>query len=273
MGGARLIRRALTGKCPSDEASELAGTMMPMVTIGMMIMILAVPHPFAGLKCAHYGALLVDAPIRFECFSEKGRGRSADRHYRTMLNSEIAALPVGDLAARDCHLFYCIPGASLTRGDHLPVMRDWGFKPSALAFVWAKSKKYVTSFLFLDEALFARGMGHTTRQCCEFVVLGRRGSPRRLARNVHQLIISPKREHSRKPDELYRRIQQYCAGPYAELFARERRPGWDCWGDEVDKFGGAPPYDGMDDFAKSLEEGYRVIRERVAAGGEGWRPK
>jgi N6-adenosine-specific RNA methylase IME4 len=234
--------------------------------------ILAAPHPFAGLKARHYCAILTDVPIRFECFSEKGRGRSADRHYQTMLNSELAALPVGDLAARDCHLFYCIPGASLVRGDHIPIMRAWGFEPSALAFVWAKSKKHVTSFLFLDETLFGKGMGHTTRQCCEFVVLGRRGSPRRLRRDIHQLIISPRREHSRKPDELYRRIQQYCAGPYAELFARQRRPNWDPWGDETEKFTGQyeAPHDSADDFAKSLEEGYRAIRERVAAGGPGW---
>lgn len=240
----------------------------------VMIVALDSTYPFAGLGLRHYGALLVDPPIRFKCFSEKGRGRSADRHYRTMLNSEIAALPVGELAARDCHLFYCIPGASLVRGDHIPVMRAWGFEPSAMGFVWAKSKKNVTSFLFLDETLFAKGMGHTTRQCCEFVVLGRRGSPRRRSRGVHQLIISPKREHSRKPVELHRRIEQYCAGPYAELFARQRRPGWDCWGDEVEKFGAdAPPYDAADDFAGSIDDCYAAVRERVAVGGETWRPK
>ena len=114
-------------------------------------------------------------------------------------------------------------------------------------------------------------MGHTTRQNAEYVVLGRRGKPRRLRKDVHQLIIQPRREHSRKPDELYARVERYCTGPYLELFARQRRPGWDCWGNEIDKF--EPEYDAHDDFAKSLDEGYRAIRERVAAGGPKWVPK
>ena len=60
-------------------------------------------------------------------------------------------------------------------------------------------------------------------------------------------------------------------GPISRLFARQRRPGWTAWGDELDKF--EPEYDAQDDFAKSLEEGYRAIRERVAAGGPKWVPK
>jgi hypothetical protein len=61
------------------------------------------------------------------------------------------------------------------------------------------------------------------------------------------------------------------AGSYLELLARQRRPDRDCWGNEIDKF--EPEYDAHDDFAKSLDEGYRVIRERVAAGGPKWVPK
>ena len=103
-------------------------------------------------------------------------------------------------------------------------------------------------------------------------MLGRRGNCRRPSKSVREVIFCPGREHHRKPDELYRRIQQYCAGPYAELFARQRRPNWDPGGDETEKFTGQyeAPYDSADDFAKSLEEGYRAIRERVAAGGPGW---
>jgi N6-adenosine-specific RNA methylase IME4 len=55
---------------------------------------------------------------------------------------------------------------------------------------------------------------------------------------VREVIFMPRREHSRKPDELFHRIEQYCAGPYAELFARQQRPNWDSWGDEVGKFNG-----------------------------------
>ena len=85
---------------------------------------------------------------------------------------------------------------------------------------------------------------------------------------MHQLIVQPRREHSRKPDEFYARVQHYCAGPYVELFARQRRPGWSCWGNQLDRF--EPEYDPQRDFSKSLQEAYRAVRERVASGGPGW---
>jgi N6-adenosine-specific RNA methylase IME4 len=66
--------------------------------------------------------------------------------------------------------------------------------------------------------------------------LGRRGRPERLAKDVFEIILAPRREHSRKPDEVYRRIERYCAGPRLELFARESRPGWTAWGNETTRF-------------------------------------
>ena len=230
-------------------------------------------RPFGGLPRRHYAAIVADPPWSYACFSEKGMARSADRHYVTMAADAIEQSPVGELAACHAHLFLWITGPFLVRGMHLPVMRAWGFEPSSTAFVWIKPKRkaFANGGFFLDEALFAKGLGHTTRQNAEYVVLGRRGKPRRLCKDVHQLIIQPRREHSRKPDEFYARVERYCTGPYLELFARQRRPGWDCWGNEIDKF--ESEYDAHDDFAKSLEEGYRVIRERVAAGGPKWVPK
>ena len=74
------------------------------------------------------------------CFSEKGKARSADRHYTTMAAAAIEQLPVGELAARNAHLFLWITGPCLVQGMHLPIMRAWGFEPSAAAFVWIKPK-------------------------------------------------------------------------------------------------------------------------------------
>ena len=229
--------------------------------------------PFGDLPRGRYAAIVADPPWSYACFSEKGKARSADRHYVTMAADAIEQLPVGELAACHAHLFLWITGPCLVRGMHLPVMRAWGFEPSSIGFVWIKpTRKAIANGGFcLDEILFAKGMGHTTRQNAEYVVLGRRGKPRRLRKDVHQLIIQPRREHSRKPDEFYARVERYCTGPFVELFARQRRPGWDCWGNEIDKF--EPEYDAQDDFAKSLEEGYRAVRERVAAGGRPWVPK
>ena len=115
------------------------------------------------------------------------------------------------------------------------------------------------------------GTGFTTRKNTEDCLLGRRGRPPIKARDVRELIVSPRRKHSQKPDEQYERIERLVDGPYLEIFARQRRPGWTAWGDELDKF--EPQYNAQEDFAKSLEEGYRVIRERVAAGGRPWLPK
>lgn len=182
--------------------------------------------------------IAADVPWSYSVFSDKGKGRSAERHYATMDITEIAALPVRELAARDAHLFFWITGPCLARGMHVPVMRSWGFEPSALAFVWLKCKRdAVNAFYPMDARAFAMGMGHTTRQNAEFVILGRRGSPRRLRKDIHQLIIAPRREHSRKPDEFYSRVRDYAAGPYLELFGREIRPAWEVWGDQREKFG------------------------------------
>jgi N6-adenosine-specific RNA methylase IME4 len=85
----------------------------------------------------------------------------------------------------------------------------------------------------------AYGLRLRTRKNVEVCWLGRRGNPKRLSCGVRELLIAPVREHSRKPDEIYQRIEDFCSGPFVELFARQRRPGWLSIGDEVDRFGGA----------------------------------
>ena len=116
-------------------------------------------------------------------------------------------------------------------------MRAAGFKPTAIAFTWVKLRPREPDSPFLyPRSSFNFGPGLTTRKGTELCVLGRRGSPKRLSTSVRELIIAPRREHSRKPDEFYDRVQQYAAGPYLELFARQRRPGWASWGNEVDRF-------------------------------------
>jgi hypothetical protein len=140
------------------------------------------------------------------------------------------------------------------------------------------------------------GMGFYVRQEHEHLLIGTRGRmPTPLPQNRPPSIIrAPRREHSRKPEEAYALIERmYPTLPRIELFARgPARPGWDAWGNEAEPAPAEPPappreaeppvpretappeppYDGLDDFAKSLDEGYRVIRERMAAGGPGWTP-
>jgi N6-adenosine-specific RNA methylase IME4 len=90
--------------------------------------------------------------------------------------------------------------------------------------------------LFADDATPFAGLGYWTRANTEPCLLATRGKPKRLNADVRQGIIAPRREHSRKPEGIHFRIERLVAGPYVELFARETRPGWDCWGNEVGKF-------------------------------------
>jgi N6-adenosine-specific RNA methylase IME4 len=172
------------------------------------------------------GAILADPPWNFVTYSAKGQGKSPSQHYSTLIPEAIAMVPVSSIAADDCWLFLWIPSAHLPIG--LIVMAKWGFTFSGRAFVWAKTNRKSPGFHL--------GLGKTTRKGCEDCWLAKRGQPRILAHDVHELIVAPVREHSRKPDEQYERIERLCAGPYVELFARQQWPSWYAWGDELGKF-------------------------------------
>jgi N6-adenosine-specific RNA methylase IME4 len=179
-----------------------------------------------------YACVLADPPWRFKVRSAKGLGRSADRHYATMTIADVCALPVRDIAARDCHLFLWVTGPHLVIGSHLEVMRAWGFKPTAMGFVWIKLKSDRSILRGITEADLAFGLGYTTRKNAEFCLIGRRGNPRRLVKDVREVIIAPAGAHSEKPAEVHRRIERYCSGARVELFARRAQAGWQGWGDE-----------------------------------------
>jgi N6-adenosine-specific RNA methylase IME4 len=164
----------------------------------------------------------------FDSFVE-GQGRSPRQHYDTMTLDGIKEYPVAAMAAADCFLFLWVP---LTLTPEVePIMAAWDFVFSGSAFVWAKRTK--------RDLAWHMGCGFGTRKNVEVCWLGRRGNPKRLSCGVRELLIAPVREHSRKPDELYRRIEDFCSGPFVELFARQRRAGWTSIGDEVGLFGDA----------------------------------
>ena len=189
---------------------------------------------FAGLPRRHFGCIVADPPWRFKSNSESRPERNAMRHYDCMSLDAIAALPVKDLAADDCALFLWITSPFLVIGAHLPIMRAWGFKPSGIGFTWLKLNKSAGKLFFTRDIFMGGGL--TTRKNAEFVVLGKRGRSVRRDAGVHEVIVDHRREHSRKPDEAFARIERYCAGPYLDLFSRETRPGWTSWGAEATKF-------------------------------------
>ncbi len=201
-------------------------------------------HAFAGLKRNGYGAILADPPWLYEVWSDKGTGRSAEQHYGVMTAADIASLPVPDLAADDCALFCWVTWPCLKQA--IALIEAWRFTYKTCAFDWMKADNRQPNF-FEAELPVQVGLGHWTRSNTEPCLLATRGCPARLHADVRQGIIAPRRQHSRKPDGIHERIERLVAGPYVELFARERREGWDCFGNEVDKFtrpaadGGLPP--------------------------------
>jgi N6-adenosine-specific RNA methylase IME4 len=177
----------------------------------------------AGLRA---GAIMADPGLAFKTYSTKGEGRSPQRHYRCESFEQLAELPVATIAGADCFLFLWIPLRSVFLVE--PLMRAWGFAFSGAGFVWIKQNKSGVGWFM--------GGGYGTRHNAEICWLGRRGSPQRKSKGVRELIIAPRREQSRKPDEVYQRIEALCAGPFVELNARQQWPGWICVGDEAEKF-------------------------------------
>lgn len=172
-----------------------------------------------------YGCILADPPWRFRTWSETNQKKSASRHYSLMTIEEICGLPVASIAADDCVLLMWSINPMLP--DAIRVIDAWGFRFRTVCFTWAKQTS--------TGAAWHMGLGYWSRQNTEQVLLATRGKPKRLAKNVRQLLVSPRREHSRKPDEQYERIEALCAGPYVELFARHRRPGWTSWGNQLEE--------------------------------------
>lgn len=189
--------------------------------------------PFANLPRGHYGAILADPPWRFETWgTQENATTDVNRHYQTMDAKDIAALPVHSLAAPAAVLCLWVTWPTLKTA--MAVIDAWGFIYKTCAFSWMKADPYQ---LFADDTTPEMLGGYWTRSNTEPCLLATRGKPKRLNADVRQGIIAPRREHSRKPDGIHERIERLVAGPYLELFARQKRPGWDVWGNEVDKFG------------------------------------
>ena len=138
---------------------------------------------------------------------------------------DICKLPVEKIADKDCVLFMWMTFPTLVEG--LKVLENWGFKYKTVAFVWIKQNKKTPSLFW--------GLGFWTRANAEICILATKGKPKRISAKVHQVIISPVEEHSKKPDETRNRITELVGNlPRIELFARQKVDGWDTWGNEVE---------------------------------------
>jgi N6-adenosine-specific RNA methylase IME4 len=176
-----------------------------------------------------YGTILADPPWRFS----NRTGKMAPEHkrlsrYATMTNEEIMELPIAQLALPKSHLYLWVPNALIAEG--LEVMRRWGFTYKS-NLIWYKVRK--------DGGPDRRGVGFYFRNVTEVILFGIRGRIRTgaPARRQPNIIVTQKRGHSRKPDELYPIIEACSPGPYLELFARYQRLNWDQWGNEIESNG------------------------------------
>ena len=177
--------------------------------------------PFPNKK---YNIIYADPAWHFKTYSNKGEKRSAIQYYDCLNNNDICNLPVNDIANDDCILFIWVIDSMLP--EALQVIKKWIFKYKTVAFTWVKQIKKSNGYF--------TGMGYWTRCNPEQCLLATKGKPKRLSKAVRQLIISKRQEHSRKPDEIRKRIIELCGDlPRIELFARQRVEGWDCWGNEV----------------------------------------
>lgn len=176
-----------------------------------------------------FGAVLADPPWRFQ----NRTGKVAPEHrrltrYETMSIEEICSLPVAKICAERAHLYLWVPNALLPQG--LQVMSAWGFEYKS-NIVWHKVRK--------DGGPDGRGVGFYFRNTTELVLFGVRGTDVRTlspGRRQVNVIRTQKREHSRKPDELYDIIETCSWGPFIELFARGSRPNWTTWGKQADDY-------------------------------------
>lgn len=190
--------------------------------------------PFPGLQMFGYDFVMIDPPWEFKLRSDAGAAKAPQGQYRCMPMNEIAELPVGDLVGTGGVLWCWCTWPLITQQGR--VIEEWGFKVKT-GGAWIKRT---------PSGKLRMGTGYIWRSVCEPVLIATIGDKHNFTNpNLVNLIETVEafaldgvaREHSRKPDEAYAIID--CLLPMArkaDVFSREKRPGWDCWGDEVEKF-------------------------------------
>ena len=176
-----------------------------------------------GFTMKKYKIIYADPPWKYD---DEGCQGTAKNHYDTLSNEEICNLPIRELADDNCVLF--IWGTYPKLPELLEVIKAWGFEYKSIAFQWIKKNKQDGKYFY--------GLGRWTRGNTEGCFIATKGKPKRISESVFQIIESPLREHSRKPDIVRQKIIKLIGDlPRIELFARQRFDGWDVWGLESPK--------------------------------------
>lgn len=160
-----------------------------------------------------YKTILADPPWSVDQLG----GRGAVKHYPVLSLEAIKAIPVGDFAdPQGSHCWLWVTNGTLRHG--YDVLEAWGFTPRSV-FTWVKPRL---------------SLGNYLRLCSEYMIFSTRGKAPVLFKAQPNWGFFPVQNHSHKPEEQYAVIERVSPGPYLELFARRRQPGWDVWGNEIE---------------------------------------
>lgn len=170
-------------------------------------------HKAVSAADSHYKTLVVDPPWKYDRQPLKVKPP-----YQLMALEEIKKFPIQDFAAADAHMYLWVPSAFVA--DGVDILNTWGFDFKT-TIVWVKHQV---------------GIGGWWRNAHELILFGVRGDLPPLRRDLRTWFMADRRQHSRKPDEFYRLAEQMSPGPRIDIFSREKRDGWEQWGNQTDHF-------------------------------------
>lgn len=174
-----------------------------------------------GLPPGPFSTIVMDPPWPYDD-RLPGGGRGAAKHYSLMTLDEIAAMPIGDMAAPDAHVYVWATNGFVAEAVRL--IGEWGFTYKTL-LTWVKVNKAGNPHI---------GMGHYFRNVTEHVAFGVRGRLPTASRSLPTVFYAPRTRHSEKPGQFYDMVRTASPGPRIDLFARRGIDGFSSWGNEID---------------------------------------
>lgn len=204
----------------------------------------ALPHAFAAFAAVARpvggcGGGLIDFPWSFDNYSTAGEAKNAKAQYDCVPMAAAFSLPVAMMFAANSAIFSWATSPLLDL--QIEALKAWGFRFVGCE-TWAKGSRASQGEPGDETWKASFGTGYVRRGCAEFLLIGALGKPAWLpgCRKLRNAFFDAAREHSRKPDSQYERVEQSVPGPYCEIFSRTNRPGWISFGNETGKFGQAP---------------------------------